>query len=221
MIGWRAGCVVHRWCSSFKDALAVDLLSASSRTTFNSRANWAGSNFTCCMASAISPMAAARSCGAVDEVRRQVGRCGGVRGPAEGVDDLLDLFFGSMRRAAAGHDVLQHVAQPGPKVLTLVGAARVFDETPHRGDWDRVVLLHDHRQAVGKRGQSDGFRKPEKTGVAGRFHLGSRRDRKLQYSQQPAGQRRLYPDSHKLFPFVWPRHPRQGSNHSTHSPFHG
>ena len=56
---------------------------------------------------------------------------------------------------AAGDDVFQHVAQAGPQVLALEGAAGVLDEAAHRGHRRRVVLLDDHRQAVGERGQGD------------------------------------------------------------------
>ena len=53
--------------------------------------------------------------GAIDEEGRHVGRGEGVGGPAEGVDDLLDLLFAAVRGAAAGHDVFQHVAQAGAR----------------------------------------------------------------------------------------------------------
>ena len=92
-----------------------------------------------------------------------------------------------MRGAAAGHDVLQHVAQAGPEVLALVGAARVLHEAPHRGHRRHVVLLHDHRQPVGKRGQRDGLRQPQPAGDAGHFRLGPHRGN-FQDNQQPSGQ---------------------------------
>ena len=78
-------------------------------------------------------------------------------------------FSRAMRGAAAGHDVLQHVAQAGPEVLALVGAAGVLDEAPHRGHRRHVVLLHDHRQPVGERGQGDVLGQPQQAGVAGRL----------------------------------------------------
>ena len=94
--------------------------------------------------------------------------------PPKRVDDLLDLLLGAVRGAAAGHDVLQHVAQAGPEVLALVGAAGVLHEAPHRGHRRHVVLLHDHRQPVGERGQRDVVGQAADAGVAGRFNLGRR-----------------------------------------------
>ena len=56
-------------------------------------------------------------------------------------------------RRAAGHDVLQHVAQPGAEVAAFEGAAGVLHVAADRGHGGRVVLLNDDCQAVIQRGE--------------------------------------------------------------------
>ena len=45
--------------------------------------------------------------------------------------------------------------KPAPRFLPSYALPVFLTEAPHRGHRRRVVLLHDHRQAVGERGQRD------------------------------------------------------------------
>ena len=77
----------------------------------------------------------------------------GVGGPAEAVDDPLDLLLAAMGGGAAGDRVFQHVAQAGAQLRALVGAAGVLHVAAHRGHRSHVVLLDHHRKAVLKLGE--------------------------------------------------------------------
>ena len=124
----------------------------------------------CCIESATRSTAGHRvPRRAVDVVGRQVGGRVSVRGPAEAVDDLLDLFLGPLRGRSAGHDVLQHVAQAGAQVAALVGAAGVLHVAADRGHRGNVVLLDNDRQAVRKGGQGHGLGQTLDVGVGGRL----------------------------------------------------
>ena len=147
----------------------------SRRTTFNSRANSLGSKVMCCMASADQLDGGHGVAGrAVDEERRVVVGGIGIGHAAEAGDDLFDLLFAAVDRRAAGHDVLQHVAQPRAEVAAFEGAAGVLHVAADRGHGGRVVLLHDDRQAVIQRGERHVLGQVPHAGVLRhrRLHLG-------------------------------------------------
>ena len=92
--------------------------------------------------------------------------------------------------------------KPAPRFLPLVGAARVLDETPHRGHRRHVVLLHDHRQPVGKRGQGDLVGQPQRFGIAKRLRLALRGKANSQSRQAPRNQNQMNSHPHDISPKV-------------------
>ena len=127
---------------------------SSRRTTFSSRANSLGSNFDVLHGVRDQLDGHHHVLGRrIDVEHRHVGAGEGVGRPPKLLMISSISLLACVGGGAAGHDVLQHVAQAGPVPAALEGAAGVLDKAPHRGHGGHVVLLHQHRQAVGQRGQ--------------------------------------------------------------------